>query len=331
MKQAAQQAEQQARQAQGRPQQQSAPSAPTQPAANARNSPSPDGASPAAPGQSGPIVPAPAWVPPNDTDSGTGAGTAVDTPNNSAAAAAPVKLDPAKLPDVVGLRLGMSEADATVAVHKAYSVNIIEHFPFGSWPDRSNPNMGFTVLDAHNQSVVDMSLSFTAPPGPQVLWRAYRSIRGLNINHQVFLNDLRAKYGKESYATDNYGHVAKNDPQIITLFWLYKEDGEQIPLSALTPFQVQSVAQCWGAHVHLPPIMPYDKGFATEYPGFCSGIVVLQIDIGPNTIAYGAEIKMEDIPLAIRTANAANAYLANVAAQQRKKELEKSKQVKPVL
>ena len=39
---------------------------------------------------------------------------------------------------------------------------------------------------------------------------------------------------------------------------------------------------------------------------------------------------MEDIPLAIRTSQAANAYLANVAAQQRKKELEKSKQMKPV-
>ena len=147
----------------------------------------------AEPGSGAPITAAPpAWTPP------TGAN---ETGNATASTSeAPVKLDPLKLPDVVGLRLGMPVAEATVAVHKAYPVNIIEHFPFSSWPDGSNPNMGFTVLDAHNQNDVDMYLSFTAPPGLQLLWRVYRALRipSPGINHQLLLNDLRAKYGRET-------------------------------------------------------------------------------------------------------------------------------------
>ncbi len=305
--QAKQQAEQQKQQQQQQQQSQ-------QPANTQTSSPA-DGAS----GQAATQSSAAPWTPP------------------AAAAAAPVKLDPAKLPDVVGLRLGMPIAAATVAIHKAYPpANIIEHFPFTSWPDGSNPNMGFTVLDAHNQNDVDMYLSFTAPPGPQVLWRVYRALRipSPGINLQLLLNDLRAKYGRESFATHGE-EVVKNDDQIQTLVWLYKEDGEQIPQSTLTPFQVQKILSCWAYGDQLSPHMPYQKDFASQYTGICSGVVGMKIDVSPeigtNLVASYVPIAMEDIPLAIRTANAANAYLANVAAQQRKKELEKSKQVKPVL
>lgn len=304
------------------------PRAQTQPAANAQSPSSSNAAVAAVSGQSGPITPAAAWNPSN---------AAADTGNKSASVPAPVKLDWAKLPDIVGLRLGMPATAATVAVHKAYPpANIIEHFPFTSWPDGSNPNMGFTVLDAHNSTDVDMYLSFTAPPGPQVLWRVYRALRipGPGINHQLLLNDLRAKYGRESFATRGE-EVMKNDDQIQTLVWLYKEDGEQIPQSTLTPFQVQKILTCWAYGDQLSPHMPYQKDFASQYTGICSGVVGMKIDvnaeIGTNLVAGYVPIAMEDIPLAIRTANAANAYLASVAAQQRKKELEKSKQVKPVL
>ena len=247
-----------------------------------------------------------------------------------AATAAPVKLDPAKLPDVVGLHLGMTATEAAAAVHKAYPVNIIQHFPLDWWPDTAKPNLGFTILSARNQSDVDMYLSFTAPPGPQLLWRVSRIMRALNINHQVFLNDLRAKYGRESFAINDSGQVVNSDAQIGSLVWLYKENGEQIKISALTPFQISTVSQCWGSR-NLAPRMPYDNEWATPYPDFCKGIVALQIHIGPNTIAYGAEIKMEDIALAMRTAETAHAFLARVAAQQKQEQIEKSKQVKPVL
>ena len=254
-KQAKQQAEEQKRQ-----QQQQLES---QPAANPQSPTSASGASPASPSQNGPIVPAAAWVPP------TGASDSASRDSGAGTPEVPVNLNPAKLPDVLGLRLGMPAAEATVAVHKAYPVNIIEHFPFTSWPDRSNPNMGFTVLDTHNQSDVDMNLSFTAPPGPQLLWRVYRSIRALNINHQVFLNDLRAKYGRETFATDSR-NVVKDDAQISTLVWLYKEDGERIPPSALTPFQVQSAVTCWGAHDVSPQSCLTRKTSRRNTPAFAA-------------------------------------------------------------
>jgi hypothetical protein len=320
-------AKQQAKEQQRQQQETQNPQAQSQPAAHAQGTSPAEPASPSAaaePGSGVPITAAQAWTPPT----GDGAGTAAaSTPE------APVKLDPAKLPDVVGLRLGMPAPAATVAVHKAYPVNIIEHFPFSSWPDGSNPNMGFTVLDAQNQNDVDMYLSFTAPPGPQLLWRAYREMRipGPGIDHHVLLKDLRAKYGRESFATSRE-QVVKDDAQIATLVWLFKEDGEQIPLSALTPFQVSNVFRCWGiSHPTPAPLMPYDKQFATDYPGFCSGIVALKIDMNASIVTKFVQFEMEDIPLAIRTADAANGYLANVAAEERKKELEKSKQVKPVL
>jgi hypothetical protein len=315
--QAKQQAEQQKQQKQQQQQQQQQ----SQPAATSQSSSAASGAPPAASSQSGTVVPAGAWVPPASNG------------NNTTTPEAPVKLDPAKLPDIVGLHLGMSAAEATIAVHKAYPVNIIQHFPFGPWPDGSNPNLGFTVLNAQNQSDVDMYLSFTAPPGPQLLWRVYREMRipGPGIDRQVLLKDLRAKYGRESFATSSQ-QLVKDDAQIATLVWLYKEDGEQIPPSALTPFQVHDVFGCWGTSRPTPtPFMPYDRQFAADYPGFCSGIVALKININANITTNFVQFEMEDIPLAIRTADAASTFLANAAAQQRKEQLEKSKQVKPVL
>jgi hypothetical protein len=325
-KRAREQAKQQAAQQRQQQQQQQTqnPQAQNQPA-NTQNPSSTNGD---APSQNGLIVPAPAWVPPTDS----GAGTTIATTNHTAVPLAPVRLNWTRLPGVLGLHLGMPISEAATAVHRAYPVNIIEKFPDGSWPDGSNPNLGFTVIDAHNTNNIDMNLSFTAPPGHQILWRLYRIMRfpAPGINHQVLLHDLRAKYGRESYATYNT-QVVTNDAQMDTLYWLYKEDGRQIPLSELTPFQVQRVDECWGAHGHLPPIMPFHKEFAQQYPGFCSGIVALKIEINANIATRFVSIYMEDVPLAIRTADEASDYLANVAAQQRKKAIEKSKQLKPVL
>ena len=65
----------------------------------------------------------------------------------------------------------------------------------------------------------------------------------------------------------------KNDEQIQTLVWLYKEDGEQIPQSTLTSFQVQKILTCWAYGAQLSPHMPYRKDFASQYTGICSGVV----------------------------------------------------------
>jgi Sec-independent protein translocase protein TatA len=319
-KKAKQQAEQEQVQRQAQQQKQN-PQAPNQPAANAESPSANNAADAAASGAA--VTAAPAWTPPTGDD--------------VAASATPVRLEPMKLPDVIGLHLGMPADQAAIAAHKIYPNAIFEHFP-EPWPDAVKPNAGFTVLSRPSGNDLYLYLSFTAPPGPQVLWRVYRRMERLGINHQTLLNDLRAKYGRETFATDyNMIAAAKSDPQIDTLIWLYKEDGERVPMPPPTTFSAgtRSIRECWeggnGGFADLAPQMPHQKNFSGIYPGWCSGMVALRVEIGAGSIVHIVQIEMIDVPLAIRTADAAHEFLAKVADQKRKEQLEKSKQVKPVL
>jgi hypothetical protein len=251
-------------------------------------------------------------------------------------AAAPVKLVYSKMPDVVGIRLGMPAAEALAAMHKQYPADTYQKMTVDWWPSAQKPDYGYTVLSSANQFEIDGMISFTAPPGPQVVWHLTRSAYHMNINHETLLAALRAKYGKETVAMTNSNYkVATDDSAIAELYWLYNEQGERIPLPPSTAFPSRGyIDECSTAEGIDGPAMPVDDqddGPLPPIKGWCRTMVSLHVSISIQAIVQNTITRMVDMPLAYRTAHAAKVWQQNLAEEQRKKEIEKSKTVTPSL
>jgi len=273
------------------------PTAPEQPAAEAQNAATP-------------------WTPPAD------------------APTAPVKLDPSKMPDVVGVRLGMTAMEGLAATKKQYPTDIYQKLTATWWPETQKPDYGYTVLTSAPGNAADVHLSFTAPPGPQYVWRITRFTNHMNINHSTLLAALRAKYGKETLALPNNSYqAATDDKQIAEMYWLFNERGERVPLPPSTAFaNGRGVMECW-TEGNPQPVMPVDAEDMekTKYQAWCGSMVGLHVTTTALEIVQNTFTEMIDAPLALRTARAAKVFQANVAEEERKKAVEKSKTVTPVL
>src|SRR5215212_3736114 len=104
---------------------------------------------------------APAWTPPEAEN------------------AAPVVLDPAKLPDIVGVHLGMTPAEAMQIMRKAYPANfrvLAQPASFGGKPVAGAFNF-FNISDPATAEAPLAYISFTPPPEKQVVWRVARDTR----------------------------------------------------------------------------------------------------------------------------------------------------------
>jgi hypothetical protein len=254
------------------------------------------------------------------------------TPPAETAAAAPIKLDPLKLPDVVGVHLGMTVAQALAITHKQYPSDIYSRFPVTWWPADQKPEEGSTVLSSAPGNEADVHLSFTAPPDLQLVWRLTRFTYRMNINHATLIAALRAKYGKETVATvENNGQIVTDDKLMSNLYWLYNESGERIPNPPPTAFEGgQNVANCWVIG-NPQPLMPYKTEQVKTFHDWCTRLVGLRVSITPQEIVQQTFTELIDIPLALRHARASQAWLDKVAEEQRKEQIERSKAVAPVL
>jgi hypothetical protein len=273
---------------------------------------------PAATGQPQPTPPgsAPAWTPPADT-----------------ANAAPVVLDPAKLPDVVGVHLGMAPAEAIAIMRKAYPANFRVLVQPGSGPDGKPVAGTFDFFNISDPSTAESPLafiSFTAPPEKQVVWRVVRDSRRINVNRETLLATVREKYGKETVSLVSSGMGSKattDDTQIADMFWLFDEHGARVPLPAPT---VGSVAMCpgTGGDIEMPTD---DADLLRRYPGWCATFVGVHVTIpDPRPIVSSVMTEIVDLPLAMRTAHASIVWQRGLAEKQHQEELERSKKVKPV-
>lgn len=281
----------------------------------AQNPPQPTQAAPNT--SSGPQEAAEPWTPPADNDTGGKA----------------VALDPMKLPDVVGVHVGMTAQEALVALHKTYPADMYQGKTVTYWPSMEKPSYGYNVLSRDSQNSKDVTLHFTAPPGPQLVWEIDRSNRGMHINRGTLLAALREKYGKETAAYTAGSVAATNDAAINELVWLYDERGTRLPMPPLSVFdnQLYRLFQCVAGGTGEPE-MPKDADWGKGLNDWCvHHLVVLTVRIDPLDIVENYSTTIKDLPLALRTSHAAAAWLRDVAQKQHKDDLEKSKEKKPVL
>jgi hypothetical protein len=261
-------------------------------------------------------------------------------PDDSSAVAAdgadsqPVALDSSRMPDVVGVRVGVPPQEALQALHRQYPRDRYVQMTNSSWPGAQKPDYGYNIIQTDPLGTPDAYLSFTAPPGAQVVWRITRFTHRIHTNRTVLLAALREKYGKESMAfPPGGGQPTSDDGEIGHLIWLYNEHGARVPLPPARFFPgFGNIWDCGNLSIQMnpAPLMPEDYP-QQIFPGWCSNFVGIRVTIAGGDIIENTSTEMMDVPLAIRTARAASVWKHDLARRLQEEELQKSKQAKPIL
>jgi hypothetical protein len=255
---------------------------------------------------------APAWTPPADSSGGAPAGPLV----------------PAKLPDIGGVHLGMSLAEAQAALQKLYPGERIA--PMNAGPDVAHYSVGTLRIGdggVGNGAGVDLTL----PPGPQAVYHMARVTPQPHVARAVLLAALRQKYGKETLAIGPAQRVVNDDAITYALWWVYDEQGNRV---LNTQAQNASPFGC-GSYMGSATngyYMTVVRGTSGPIPSWCaSSFVAVTAQIGPQPIIDVITLEMADIPLLVRTTRATAAWMKGAADQARQQQLERSQQVKPQL
>jgi len=258
------------------------------------------------------------------------------TPPTDAAAEKAAIVDPLKLPevmkmpDVVGVRLGMTEQQALQILHGQYPRGQFQEIPTsGTIPEYPKADYGFNVLPT-GEIATDVVVSLTAPPSRQVVWRVVRFTRRIHANHANVLATLREKYGKETLAGVGNGTITTDDRLIGQLLWLFDEHGGRASMPPPQTFGSSTMVGIPCSGGSLSDIGPRITMEEPKSQDWCNSIVAILVTIDPSEIVENTFTNMVDMKLATRTANAYLAWKRDADARARAAEIAKSKQNKPV-
>jgi hypothetical protein len=258
-------------------------------------------------------------------------------PAESANPTTPVLSDPLafpevpKMPDVIGVHLGMNPQEALDILHKQYPSDRFQEIPGVLVPFGKRPNAGFNVIMPDPLGTQDAILTLTAPPTKQVVWRITRYNRHMHVSHDTLMATLREKYGKESAVLTTGG--ATTDPrQVGQMFWLFDERGNRAPLPGYQSFAYHgTIVDCFlSEKPPVGPITPSDDESIMGSPGWCDSFVGVRVTFPAGDIVETATVDMLDVPLAMRTAHAYVAWKRDANQKAHQAELEKSKKAHPV-
>jgi hypothetical protein len=313
-------AKQQQQQGQQQGQQQSQPQTSSQPAnssgqpASAAGQPGSAPAQPAATPAASPAASAP-WTPPSDT------------PSAATVPAGP--LDPSKLPDISGLHLGMSLAEATAQMKKWYpkGVGVMNGGPYGPQHQTAVGVLRATG-DFRDAAAVDL----TGPPNQQVVWNLSRDLLQPKVAHNVVVAALRQKYGKETFAAGPGGTPVTDDTQIQHMWWVFDEQGHLAPQAKIiggSPFGCGSFYSTDGSwHTYQKIMLGQDTGL----PTYClSSYVGVEVVIAPLAILEDINVNVVDLTLMVRSAKASATWVKGQDDKARQEDLQRSQQLKPQL
>jgi len=231
------------------------------------------------------------------------------------------------VPDVVGIRPGMSAQEAYNAL-KARNPNVkigIGQMVVPGLGDKPIAvSMAAQVTDARAPEVITLWL--TIPPGPQVVFAVGRQLEydpSKALLRANVLEGLRQKYGPET------------DSNPVGPYWGFDEQGKHPDIAQLRQMNCMSVG-----HGNLTIAAPAGSSFpgmttiiySPQAQNFCDSFIKVNATLEP----FGANpgevgritVMIWDLALERRTQAAYQAFLANGAAAQQKAELEKAKQRK---
>jgi hypothetical protein len=255
--------------------------------------------------------------------------------NGSPAASriAPIKLEPEKMPDVIGIHLGMDPKEALAVLRSHYPKNLFTPYTnnLAIFPQ---PVFQGVIVNSLDNSSQEMNFITTLPPDKQAVWNVSRITTRMHINRETLLAALRTKYGKESAAFAGGNQAASNDAEIVSMLWLFDESGRHVALPSL------SAATTAMGCASIGPGTPGSAFLINEAQGnspfsanaWCAtSYVGVHVDIGSTQpIIETVNTVMTDLPLAFRTSHSTAVWYRAQAERARQQDLEKSKQAKPV-
>jgi hypothetical protein len=255
--------------------------------------------------------------------------------NGSPAASrvAPIKLEPDKMPDVIGVHLGMDPKEALAVLRAHYPKNLFTPYTnnLAIFPQ---PVFQGVIVNSLDNSSQEMNFITTLPPDKQAVWNVSRITTRMHINRETLLAALRTKYGKESVAFAGGNQAASSDAEIVSMLWLFDESGRHVALPSLSA--ATTATGCAG----IGPGTPGSAFLINEAQGnspfsanaWCAtSYVGVHVDIGSTQpIVETVNTVMTDLPLAFRTSHSTAVWYRAQAERARQQDLEKSKQAKPV-
>jgi hypothetical protein len=256
---------------------------------------------------------------------------AAQNQGGSAAPASAGVLDPSKLPDISGLHLGTSLAEATALMKKMYprGVGVMNGGPLGP------QNQGaVAVLRAQGDGSDATGVDLTMPPSPQAVWHMARDLVQANVAHNTLVAGLRQKYGKETYAAGPGDRPAPvtDDSQIQQMWWVFDEHGHLMPQAQLVngvPFG------CHGGYLNMNTGVPftyYRAMMSGNSPDSCPASYVFVVATMSNQpILTEVNVDIADLALLKRSATATAAWVSGQDDKARQEQQQRANQAKPTL
>jgi|GEM_PF-1791945 len=297
------------------------PGRPTSPAPSA-----PSSAAPSAPASAAPMAAA----------SSANAPSVFVPPSADAPPAAAGPIDPAKMPQINGIHLGESMAEAAATLRKLYSGNGARVDPVNGQSMGAQHQAWPRSLRAASDSIgsEEADVDLTYPPNAQVVWHMSRIARQPNVAHDVLVAALRQKYGKETVAL----HGGSDEPvtvdrRIMEMYWVYDEQGKLMAQTKVLQHSPHGCAAYGGSGGSIATIYFDVVRDANRLPpGYCrDGYVALHVSLSDTDIVNTLFLDMVDIPLMVRAARATDAWSKGLEQKEQQHLHEESKSVQPVL
>ena len=247
----------------------------------------------------------------------------------AAAASAPAAAPTDAMPDVVGLRPGIAPQEAynfLVAYDRSAAVYVSDT----SLPPAGPKPTPVAIAMAQDATAAEkIQADLTLPPLRQTVWRVARHLQfaqGKQTTIQNVIATLRTKYGPEAWMPSG---------RMIMLTWYFDERGRRVNL----PGGAQP-ANCAGKTGPTVPLWGIPAGHGAPYPliqplpvseqeEICRSVVVVYATANPGIderLVGSLDVVIADLPLETRAHRATVQMLADAAAGQQQKELDRASQ-----
>jgi hypothetical protein len=247
-----------------------------------------------------------------------------------------------KLPDVVGIHLGMPVQQAVAVVKSKWPTDHVKVFyakfatSSGSWISRVSASKPGTGNNMGN-SVDDITVFFSAPPNPQVV---------VQISRTSFMIPPTARGNLVAALRQKYGHEMKPPLSFDNMAWEFDEQGQPVPMpmsyictSFNQPPQGQEASSGQPAELMLTP--PYTQPIDTQITrlvNMCKDAITITTMVNPNQdpnqlISTSTVVMIdhaEDLRDFIATSRYAEAAAAAAADKQRQQQLKNAPAAPPL-
>jgi hypothetical protein len=243
-------------------------------------------------------------------------------------------LDTSKLPDVAGIHVGIPSDEVTGIIKKLHpnatfqpeigyirgsGIAVADKQQAGTWAQSSV-----------TQALVDnINVDYTWTPNKPTAFLIKRSLPYPQpVVHQVLVDALRQKYGKEIQADGaSASTTVVTDDNIAAMWWLFDEQGHPVPRGPVTGHEPYGCIYVQEGQAYNKVVMDY-LNHSLPAASFCDSVILLYVRFEPGPV-HSTTTYLVDLALLRRSAVATGDWARAGAQKQHQEEQQKANQAKP--